>query len=147
MNGSIGIHDARLMRRTALMVLLLATGACGLLDPVVTDLEVSGSVTDAAGTPIVGARVQLLRTTGAQPSTSSSRQRGEDLTGADGGFRIVVEREQDEVDLWDLVCHEFFIDVEADGYVPIQGNYLVWRGRFCASSDVDEVEFRLQSLG
>ncbi len=144
MNGSTEIRGARLAHRTALMVLLLATGACGLLDPVVTDLEVSGSVTDDAGTPIAGARVQLLRTTCTEATSCTSRQRGDDLTGSDGGFRIVVEREQDEVDLWDLVCHQFFIDVEADGYVPIEGNYQAWRGRFCASSDVDEVEFRLQ---
>ena len=147
MNGSTGIRDTVPMHRAALMVLLLATGACGLLDPVVTDLEISGSVTDQAGTPIAGARVQLLRTTCAEASSCSSRQRAEDLTGSDGGFRIVVAREQDEVDLWDLVCHQFFIDVEADGYVPLQGNYSAWRARFCTSANVEEVEFRLQPMG
>jgi hypothetical protein len=59
----------------------------------------------------------------------------------------LTAREQDEVDLWDLVCHQFFIEVEANGYVPILGNCQARRGRFCASSDVEDVEFRLQALG
>ena len=147
MNGSTENCGGRLPHRVALMALLIAAGACGLLDPVVADLEISGSVTDEAGTVIAGARVQLVRTTCTTSTSCSSRARGEDLTGSDGGFRVVVQREQDEVDLWDLVCHEFFIEVDADGYVPIRGNYAAWRARFCTSASVQEVELRLQPVG
>jgi len=101
-------------------------------------------VTDAAGLPIPGANVTLVRS--ACADGCAARMRGEDVTGADAGFEIVVERDDDEQNLWDLVCHEFTMSVDADGYTPIEGNYLAWRGPFCASGEADNIEFRLDPV-
>ena len=58
---------------------------------------------------------------------------------------LVVQREDDEQNSWDLVCLEFTISVRADGYAPIEGNYLAWRGPFCASGEAGSIEFRMDA--
>jgi hypothetical protein len=121
---------------------LLATGACGLTDPLSEDLVVSGRVTDVGGVGVAGATVSLWRQSCLQ-GACPTRTRGEDLTDADGEFRIVVLRDADERELWELVCHEFALDVEAAGYGPIEGDYEGWRAAFCASGEVSGLEFAL----
>ena len=98
-------------------------------------------MSDATGLPIAGANVALVKSP--CPDNCPERLRGSDVTDAEGRFEIVREREDDERNSWDLVCHEFTISVAADGYAPIQGNYLAWRGPFCASGEADNIEFRL----
>jgi len=119
---------------------------CGITDPLTEDLVVSGKVTDVAGAGIAGAHVELKRESCLQGSCTD-RTRGEDVTDADGDFRIVVARDTDETELWELVCHEFTIDVEAAGYTPIEGNYQGWRAAFCASGEVSGLEFALTASG
>jgi hypothetical protein len=147
MNRFTEPHRRPRTRQAALTALLVTATACGLLDPSAPDPEVSGTVTDLPGTPVVGARVELVRTTCSGATACTSRTRGEALTGADGRFRIVVSPDQDEVDLWDLVCHQFFIDVTAEGYVPLEGNYQSWRGGFCATHKAEDILFRLEAAG
>ena len=96
---------------------------------------------DAAGLAIPGANVTLVRSP--CPDDCAARIRGEDVTGADARFEIVVERDEDEQNLWELVCHEFTLSVDADGYAPIEGSYSPWRNPFCASGEADNIEFRL----
>lgn len=126
--------------------MLLAGAACGLTDPLSEDLVVSGKVTDVAGTGIAGAEVSLMREDCLQ-GTCSKRTRGQDVTDASGDFRIFVIRDADERELWELVCHEFAIDVAAAGYTPIENNYQGWRAAFCASGEVSGLEFALTPAG
>ena len=121
-------------------VLMISTG-CNPTDPRLDDLRVTGSVTDAAGLPIPGANVTLVRTPCAEGC--AAQMRGRDVTGADARFEIVVERNDDEQNAWDLVCHEFTLSVDAAGYAPIVGNHSAWRGPFCASGEAENIEFRL----
>ena len=126
----------------ALTLLLLLSAGCDVTDPRLDDLRVAGSVTDAAGQPIAGATVSLVRM--ACPGSCGARTRGADVTGTDARFDIVVERDDDEQSSWDLVCHEFTVSIEASGYAPIAGNYQAWRGPFCASGEVVGIEFTME---
>jgi hypothetical protein len=115
--------------------------ACGVTDPRLDDLRLQGTVTDLAGVAIPGAQVQLIRLCPAPSCTP--RTRGQAVTGAEGGFEILLPRESDEESSWDLVCHEFTVNISAVGYEPIRGSYQAWRGPFCASGEAANIDFRL----
>jgi hypothetical protein len=135
-----------LVRALVVSTLLFASTACGITDPLSEDLVVSGKVTDVAGVGLTGASVSLVRES-CLSGACTTRTRGQDMTDANGDFRIVVVRDADERDLWELVCHEFTIDIEAAGYTPVVGNYQGWRAAFCASGEVAGLEFALTPSG
>jgi len=132
----------KLVRLLGTVAVLQAIGGCGLTDPLSEDLVVSGKVTDVAGAGIAGASVSLMRESCLQGSCTT-RARGQDVTDANGEFRVVVVRDADERELWELVCHEFTLDIEATGFTPIEGDYQGWRAAFCAAGEVSGLELAL----
>ncbi len=145
MGRAVGLRRA-IALQVAVWVAAVITAGCGVTDPRLDDLEVTGSVAAQDGAAVSGATVTLIRKPCAD-STCMPRARGADMTASDGTFRIVTEREAVERDSWELVCHEFTISVDAAGFVPIVGDYQAWRGTFCASGEAQGIELRLQPTG
>lgn len=144
MGRAVGLRGAVVLQLVAWVSSLAATG-CGVTDPRLDDLRVTGTVSALDGTPLQGATVTLLRTP-CSGSTCTPRARAVGITAADGTFRIVAQRESVERDSWELVCQEFTMSVEAVGFASIVGDYQAWRGAFCASGEVEGIDFRLQPL-